>query len=94
MEEKQERKQTLRQRTTHALGLPSESLGGVPSLELLGDRDLYLTGYGGILSYSREEICIDGGKWVLRLTGQDLEIKAMGAGELRLFGIVHRMELV
>lgn len=88
------RKETLREKTSRTLALPGEAVAGMPRLELTGDRELYLENYKEILSYSKEEICVDGGQWMLRLTGRDLEIKAMRERELRLFGWVHSLELV
>ena len=94
MKEGRERKLTLGERTSRLLDLPGESLGTLPRAELLGDRELYLENYRDILSYSREELCVDGGTWMLRLTGREREIKAMRAGELRVVGWVDRLELV
>ena len=96
MEEKtgNARKLSLREKTARLLALPGESLGGLPRLELSGDRELYLEHYKDILAYSREEICVDGGGWMLRLQGRELEIKAMRAGELRIIGGVDRLELL
>lgn len=91
---KKPRKESFREKTSHTLALPREAVAGMPRLELTGDRELYLEHYKDILSYSKEEICVDGGRWMLRLTGRDLEIKAMREGELRLFGWVHSLELL
>ena len=50
--------------------------------------------YKGILSYGREEIHVDGGAWVLRVLGRDLELKAMREGELRIVGWVTGLEIL
>ena len=63
-------------------------------LELLGDRELYLENYKGSLSYGKEELHVDGGAWVLRISGRDLEIKAMRERELRIFGWVSKLEIL
>lgn len=94
MEKKSPRKEGVREKTARVLDLPGQAVAGLPRLELTGDRELYLEGYKDILSYSREEICVDGGLWMLRVTGRDLELKAMRAGELRLFGWIHSLELL
>ena len=91
---KKPRKETLREKTSRTLALTGEAVAGLPRLELTGDRELYLENYKDILSYSKEEICVDGGQWMLRLTGQNLEIKALREKELRLFGWIHSLELV
>lgn len=94
MEEKARRKVGLREKTSRLLELPADGVAGLPRVELSGDRELYLEGYKGILSYGREEIHVDGGAWVLRILGQELEIKAMREGELRIIGWVSGLELL
>lgn len=88
------RKEGLLEKTSTFLDVPADAMAGLPKLELTGDRSLYLERYRGILLYGKEEIQVDGGKWVLRVVGRDLEIQAMREGELRLFGWISRLELV
>jgi sporulation protein YqfC len=80
------RKETWRERTAHLLDLPAEGVAEVPRLSLVGDRTLFLEGYRDVLSYGKEEIHVDGGAFVLRVQGRDLEIKAMREGEVRIEG--------
>lgn len=94
MEEKERRKRSLRERTAQLLELPADGAAGLPRAELTGDRELYLEHYKGILSYGREEIHVDGGAWVLRVLGRDLELKAMREGELRIVGWVTGLEIL
>ena len=82
------------ERTAQLLDLPADSIGGLPRLELTGDRELYLEKYRGVLAYGKEAIHVDGGQWVLQITGRSLEIKAMREGELRITGWVDRLELL
>ncbi|MFQ9411292.1 MAG: YabP/YqfC family sporulation protein [Evtepia gabavorous] len=83
-----------REKTSRLLDLPADGVAGVPKVELLGDRELYLENYKGILSYGKEELHVDGGAWVLRISGRDLEIKAMRERELRIFGWVSKLEIL
>lgn len=88
------RKVSLREKTVRFLDLPADGVAGMPRAELTGDRELYLENYKGILAYGREEIHVNGGPWVLRITGRDLEIKAMRAKELRIFGWITGLTLL
>ena len=92
MEEKR-RKEGVREKAARAFDLPGES-AGLPRLELTGDREVFLEHYRDILSYSREELTVDGGKWMVRITGRDLEIKAMSLGQLRIIGWVSGLEII
>ena len=93
-QERAPRKISLREMTSRLLDLPADGVAGVPKVELLGDRELYLENYKGILSYGKEELHVDGGAWVLRISGRDLEIKAMRERELRIFGWVSKLEIL
>ena len=93
-QERAPRKIILREKTSRLLDLPADGVAGVPKVELLGDRELYLENYKGILSYGKEELHVDGGAWVLRISGRDLEIKAMRERELRIFGWVSKLEIL
>ena len=93
-EKRAPRKLSFREKTAQLFDLPGEGVAGLPRLELTGDRELYLEHYRGILSYGKEEIHVDGGGWVLRISGRDLEIKAMRERELRIVGWVHSLELL
>lgn len=73
---------------------PADGVAGVPRAELIGDNEIFLEHYRGILAYGKEEIHVDGGGWVLRILGRNLEIKAMRAGELRIFGVVTSLTLL
>ncbi|MFR1233771.1 MAG: YabP/YqfC family sporulation protein [Evtepia gabavorous] len=84
-QERAPRKNQSSEKTSRLLDLPADGVAGVPKVELLGDRELYLENYKGILSYGKEELHVDGGAWVLRISGRDLEIKAMREQELRIF---------
>lgn len=93
-QERVPRKISLREKTSRLLDLPADGVAGVPKVELLGDRELYLENYKGILSYGKKELHVDGGAWVLRISGRDLEIKAMRERELRIFGWVSKLEIL
>ena len=88
------RKEGLSEKALRMLDLPLDAAGAVPSLTLTGDRDLYLTQYREILAYGRKEIHVDGGSWVLRIRGRDLEIRAMRIGELRITGWISGIDML
>ena len=68
-QERAPRKISLREKTSRLLDLPADGVAGVPKVELLGDRELYLENYKGILSYGKEELHVDGGTWRSRPCG-------------------------
>ena len=72
--------------------LPADVVAGLPHLEMVGDRQLFLEHHGGILSYSDRCIDINTDRGVLRLRGQGLNLLAMTAEELRIGGIIAAVE--
>lgn len=87
-QEQAPRKQSVGERAARRFAVPADGVAGVPRAEVIGDNEVFLENYRGILAYGKEEIHVDGGGWVLRILGRNLEIKAMRAGELRIVGVV------
>lgn len=95
MESKEKtRRETVLERASIFLDVPMDIVAGLPSLELLGDRELRMENYHSILSCGKEEIHVDGGKWVLRISGRSLEIRAMRESELLITGWIDKLELM
>ncbi len=76
------------------LDLPPELAYGVPQMELLGQSRFFMAGHQGVLSYSTELVEISGGILLIRLTGRDLQLLAMTEEEVRLGGVIEKVELV
>ena len=74
--------------------LPADIVAGLPHLEMVGGRQLYLERHTGILGYSQEQIDVNTVSGVLRIKGEKLTIVAMSAEELRIGGEIATIELV
>lgn len=74
--------------------LPADVVAGLPRLEMVGSRQLYLEHHTGILAYSREQIDANTAAGVLRVRGEGLDLLAMTAGELRIGGRIASVEWV
>ena len=74
--------------------LPADVIAGLPRLELIGSRQLYLERHRGILSYSEERIDANTPTGVLRIGGRDLTLLAMTGAELRVGGVILSLEWV
>ena len=66
--------------------LPADVVAGLPRMEMVGSRQLYLEHHTGILSYSDLQIDANTSAGVLRVTGKGLTLLAMTAEELRIGG--------
>ncbi|WP_298032361.1 YabP/YqfC family sporulation protein [uncultured Dysosmobacter sp.] len=72
--------------------LPADVVAGLPRLEMVGNRQLYLEHHTGILAYSETQIDANTAAGVLRVRGQRLTLLAMTAGELRIGGRIAAVE--
>ena len=72
--------------------LPADVVAGLPRLELVGDRQLYLEHHAGILAYSEEQIDVNTTAGALRVRGEGLSLLAMTAEELRIGGRIAAVE--
>ena len=91
--ERSGRKERLLERTAEALELPGDLVAGLPRIELTGDRELRMENHRGILAYGSDEIQIAGGRLVVKVRGENLELRAMNAGELLITGALRGVEL-
>ena len=87
----------LAQKTLEAadrLDLPQVLAPDIPRMELVGNRAFYMDRHRGVLGYSTEVVDINGGSVVVRITGRGLQLQAMTDQELRIDGIIEKIELV
>ena len=91
--ERSGKKERLLERTAEALELPGDLVAGLPRVELTGDRELRMENHRGILAYGSQEIQISGGRLVVKVRGENLELRAMNAGELLITGALRGVEL-
>ncbi len=74
--------------------LPADIVAGLPRLEMVGSRQLYLEHHAGLLAYTEEQIDANTTAGVLRVRGERLTLLAMTAGELRVGGKIVSVEWV
>ena len=72
--------------------LPADVVAGLPRLEMVGSRQLYVERHTGILSYSQELIDVNTSGGVLRVKGEGLTLVAMTGEELRISGSISSVE--
>ena len=63
------------QEAVERLDLPPEVAAGVPQMELYCNRQIYLSGHKGVISYSTEEAAMTAEE--LRLTGRIKQVELM-----------------
>ncbi len=86
--------QAFRARMAELFDLPADLVAGLAHMELLGDRQFYLGGHEGILSYSDTQIDVSTRGAVVRVRGAGLELRSMTDDEVRIRGRIDAVELV
>lgn len=81
-------------RAAELFDLPPDLVAGLPHIEMMGNTHFYMERHRGILSYSGEEIAINGEKGILRVFGEGLELTSMTGDQLRIKGNIIKVEWV
>jgi len=74
--------------------LPADLVAGLPHIEVVGNTYFYMEHHRGILSYSSREIDINGEACIVRVYGEDMELKSMTGDQLRIKGTISKVEWV
>ena len=86
--------QEMRTRMAELFDLPADLVAGLTHMELLGDRQFFLEGHGGILAYSDTQIDISAGASVVRVRGSGLELRSMTGHAVRIRGKIEAVEFI
>lgn len=92
--DKYSKTQQLRTRMAELFDLPADLVAGLTHMELLGDRQFFLEGHEGILSYSDTQIDVSTGGAVVRVRGSSLALRSMTETEVRIRGQIDAVEFV
>ena len=92
--EKNKRENKVLTGAAEQFDLPADLVAGLPHVELMGNRQFYMENHRGILSYSGEEIAVNGEKLIVKVCGSNLELVSMTGEALRIRGTIDRVEWV
>ncbi len=92
--EKNKREKTVLSEAAEIFDLPADAVAGLPHIEVVGNRHFYMAHHKGIISYSGEEIAINGDKLLVRVRGSGLELQSMSGEALRIRGEIASVEWV
>lgn len=84
----------LRKNMTEALELPKEIMLGLPLVSLVGQEEVTVENYKGILEYDEENVRIGTSAGVLRLRGRGLCLKQLTAECLVITGVLEALEFL
>lgn len=76
------------------MDIPADLAANLPKITIHGYRDIYIENHRGLLEYGLQEVHINGGEAILKLGGEGFHIRAMTATELRLEGLIFKVEFI
>ena len=88
-----QRNKHLMQRIADAADLGSETLPGVPVIEIAGERRVIIEGHRGVTGYSRTKICVRLSYGHAAVCGQELELSCMTRQQLVISGQIDCVQL-
>ena len=90
--EKRKREKNVLAGAAELFDLPADMVAVLPHVEVGVNGHFYLENHHGILSYSGEEIDINGEGVVIRVFGSGLELVSMTGDARRIRGTIQRVE--
>ena len=82
------------ERAAAVFDLPGETAMGVVRVTLTGTSRAHIENHRGLLNYSEEEISLNGGRLIIKIRGEKLELAAMSDLELVITGRISSVEYV
>lgn len=92
--DKKKRERSVLTDLAELFDLPGDVVAGLPHMEMVGGRQLFLERHTGILAYSDTVIDVNTTGGILRISGEHLTLQAMTGEELRVGGDIRTVEWV
>lgn len=90
----EKKRESILSRTADFFDLPAEAMAGDFKITLTGNRRLIVENHRGLMEYGENAIDINCGKMILKIKGEELEIRAMNSDELLITGAFFEIEFV
>jgi len=91
---KVEPRTSLKEKFTEALELPKEIVMNVPKLTMVGNGDLIIENYKGIIEYDNDRIRVNSGIGIIKITGERLVIREITSEDILVSGEITSMEFI
>ena len=91
-EKRIEPKPKMKEKVAEILELPKEVVLNIPKITMVGNGNLLLENYKGIIEYADGKVRINTGTGVITLTGEFLVIKEITSENIYIDGKIHTVE--
>jgi len=90
----EEPKTSLKQKMSDVLELPKEIVLNVPKLTMIGNNNLMIENYKGIVEYDNSRIRLNTASGIVRITGEWLSIKEITSEDVMVEGTITSLEFL
>lgn len=87
-------KKKFRENISDIFELPKDTFVSLPQIILTGNREIYIDNYKGIIEYGENTIRINTGEKILKISGNELDIKGIGENDITVDGDILTVEFM
>lgn len=86
------REKKLREKFAEVLELPKELVLNLPKITIVGNKDMMIENYKGVMEFDSAVMSIKAGSCIIKITGEGLMIKEITSEDIILSGEIHGLE--
>ncbi len=90
----QKEKKKLKARVVDLLELPKEIVLNLPLISMMGNEELHIENYKGMIEYSEEKIRIHTAIGIVKIEGRGLFLKAITTEHITIHGVIVKIEFL
>ncbi|MHB8065959.1 MAG: sporulation protein YqfC [Ruminiclostridium sp.] len=87
-------RQNFRQKVTEMLELPKEIVLNMPKLTMLGNGDLIIENYKGIIEYDEDVVRINTTAGIIKVMGEGIYIKEISTESIMIYGNILSLQFL
>jgi sporulation protein YqfC len=84
----------MKKALTELLKLPKEIILDFPLLTIVGNEEVLIENYRGLIEYTEEKIRLNSSCGVIKISGKKLEVKQITDENLKIAGIITGVEFL
>ncbi len=89
-----EGKKSFRDKMAEILDMPKDFIGDSPMVSMVGDREVMVEGCKGIIEYTTNTIRLNTTKYMIKISGVDMELKAVASEYIHVYGKIAGVEYI
>jgi sporulation protein YqfC len=84
----------IKEKVTEILELPKEVVLNIPKITMFGCKDILIENYKGIIEYNNEKIRVNTGSGIIKIIGNNLNIREITSEDILVNGIIDSLEFL